>query len=174
MLPDEAGQVTWRTRRLSAANYLSGVLSGLIATGSTSPARKPRGGARLSALAAGLLLLQSCGGATAPDSPARLVLCVVPLAVTVNGANAPTYRWEPACGATYLEVTSPDRSQVLWIVRGDSGKIAPGIQYGLPPAGYTSRFGPLPLVRGTTYLVRVGIMIEEDSFAIFGERAFVY
>jgi hypothetical protein len=102
------------------------------------------------------------------------VLCVVPLAVTVSDASAPAYRWAPACGATYLEVTSADRAAVLWIVRGDSGKIGPGIRYGEPPPGYTSRFGPLPLVRGTTYLVRVGIMIEEDSFAIFGEREFVY
>lgn len=167
-------QVTWRTRPRSTGDYLFGVPSGPTAAGLKSPAGATRVRNRLSAFAAGLLVLQSCGGATAPDPPGPLVLCVVPLTVTVSGANAPTYRWAPACGATYLEVTSPDRSQVLWIVRGDSGKIGPGVQYGQAPAGYTSRFGPLPLVRGTTYLVRVGIMIEEDSFAVFGEREFVY
>ncbi|MGQ0765651.1 MAG: hypothetical protein ACT4OZ_08295 [Gemmatimonadota bacterium] len=123
---------------------------------------------------AALLLLPGCSDNRPSEPPAPLVLCVVPLTVSVTGSAAPVYRWAPPCGATYLEVTNPDRSQVLWIVQGDSGKIAPGVTYGVAPPAYTSRFGPLPLERGRSYMVRVGIMIEEDSFAIFGEREFTY
>jgi hypothetical protein len=124
-------------------------------------------------LASVALLFAACSESTTSAAP--LVLCVVPLAVTVTELEStPRYRWAPACGATYLEVTSGDGGAVLWIVRGDSGKIAPGVRYGQVPQGYSSRLGPDPLVRGRSYRVRVGIMVEENSFAIFGEQEFVY
>lgn len=128
---------------------------------------------RLARRAALLALVAGCSEGTTPP-PAGLTLCAVPLTVTVAAGDTPTFRWSPPCGATYLEVTTPNRQQVVWIVQGDTGKVAPGVRYGVAPPAYTSRLGPLPLVRGSAYLVRVGIMIDEDSFATFGEGAFVY
>lgn len=87
-------------------------------------------------------------------------------------SRGPRFSWTPACGATYLEVTTPDRAQVFWAVQGDTGKVAPGVTYGVDPPAYRSTFGPFPLVPGSAYVVRVGIMVEEASFAIFGEQAF--
>jgi len=117
-------------------------------------------------------LATGCRDGTA--SPVGLTLCAVPLTVTVTPGSVPVYRWTPACGATYLEVTTPNRQQVFWVVQGDTGKFGPGVRYGVVPPAYSSRLGPLPLTRGATYLVRVGIMIEEDSFATLGEGSFVY
>jgi hypothetical protein len=123
-------------------------------------------------VAALLLLTAACRDSVTP--PSGLTLCAVPLTVTVTPDATPVFRWSPPCGATYLEVTTPNRQQVFWIVQGDTGKVAPGVRYGVAPPAYSSRLGPLPLTRGTSYLVRVGIMIEEDSFATLGEGAFVY
>lgn len=111
---------------------------------------------------------------TADPPPVGLTLCAVPLAVQVTSGAQPTFRWTPPCGATYLEVTSPNRQQVFWIVRGDTGKIAPGVRYGIAPPAFASRFGPLPLTTGAQYLVRIGIMVDEDSFFTFGEESFTY
>ena len=95
------------------------------------------------------------------------------MAVTADVSRGPQFRWTPACGATYMEVTSADKQQVLWAVRVDTGKIAPGVIYGSSPPASELLFGPLPLVAGTAYLARVGIRVQENSFAIFGEGAFV-
>jgi hypothetical protein len=100
---------------------------------------------------------------------------VVPLAVAVVGRAGvgPEYRWSPGCAATYLEVATPDRRQVMWMLRGDPARVGPGVRYGVVPSGMVSDYGPDPLIGGARYLVRVGIMIDENSFAIFGEREFV-
>jgi hypothetical protein len=99
---------------------------------------------------------------------------VVPLKVAVVAGSVPEYRWSPACVAEYLEVATPDRQRVLWILRGDPARVGPGVRYGEAAPGFVSDFGPLSLVRGERYVVRVGIMIDESSFAIFGEREFAY
>ena len=123
-------------------------------------------------IAVSLLASSSCGRPSEP--PSGLTLCAVPLTVTVLGGETPTYRWAPRCGATYLEVTTENRQQVFWVVQGDTGKFGPGVRHGVAPPAFTSRLGPLPLARGGTYLVRVGIMVDENSFFTFGEGAFVY
>lgn len=119
-------------------------------------------------------LVASCRDSTAVvkvEEP--LTLCIPPLTVTVEETSSePRLSWSPRCGATYLEVTSPDYQEVFWIVQGDSGKIAPGVRYGVNPPAYTSRFGPTPLLRGTQYTVRVGVMVEEDSYFVVGEGTF--
>lgn len=135
-----------------------------------------RRGRALLAIAGGLcatMAVAGCRDSSAP-APTGLTLCAVPLDVQVTPGVVPTYRWTPPCGATYLEVTSPNRQQVFWIVRGDTGKFGPGVRYGIAPPAYTSRFGPLPLSSGAQYLVRIGIMVDEDSFFTFGEGSFTY
>jgi hypothetical protein len=102
-----------------------------------------------------------------------LVICHQAMAVQVDLSRGPRFTWTPSCGATYLEVTTADRQQVMWIVQGDTGKVAPGVTYGVAPPAYESRFGPVPLVAGATYAIRVGIMVDENSFVIFGEQSFV-
>lgn len=102
-----------------------------------------------------------------------LTLCIPPLTVITEATSSgPRFSWSPRCGATYIEVTSPDYQQVFWIVQGDTGKVAPGVTYGVNPPAYESRFGPHPLVPGTPYTVRVGAMVEENSFFIMGEGSF--
>ncbi|MCC6317976.1 MAG: hypothetical protein IT361_09820 [Gemmatimonadaceae bacterium] len=100
------------------------------------------------------------------------MICHQPLAVAVDVGRGPRFTWSPTCGATYLEVTTNDRRQVHWIVQGDTGKIAPDVTYGVAPPAYRSAFGPIALDAGAAYLVRVGVMVDENSFVIFGERAF--
>lgn len=95
------------------------------------------------------------------------------MAVAADVTGGPRFTWTPRCGATYLEVTTANRQQVMWSVQGDTGRVAPGVVYGVVPPTYRSTFGPLALVRGMTYQVRVGIMVDENSFAIFGEHTFV-
>jgi hypothetical protein len=121
-----------------------------------------------------LLAALACGGPTVAPPEQPLVLCVVPLNVVVSGSTAPEYRWSPGCGATYLEVTTLDRQGVMWIVQGDPARVGPGVRYGVAAEGFASTYGPSPLTRGERYVVRVGIMIDENSFAIFGEREFTY
>jgi hypothetical protein len=120
------------------------------------------------------LVMLACRDSSAPAPAPGLTLCAVPLTVSVTSGTTPVYRWTPPCGATYLEVTSPDRQHVFWIVRGDTGKFGPGVQYGVAPSAFTTRFGPLPLTVGASYLVRIGIMVDEDSFFTFGEGSFTY
>lgn len=123
-------------------------------------------------LGAALLAAAACRDPAA--APNGLTLCAVPLTITVTSGATPVFRWNPRCGATYLEVTTPNRQQVFWVVQGDTGKFAPGVRLGEVPPAFTSRLGPLPLTRGVIYLVRVGIIIEGDSFATLGEGSFVY
>lgn len=138
-----------------------------------------RGARRSFVASAGLLGLcaalgaAACRDASAPR-PTGLTLCAVPLDVQVTPGAVPTYRWTPPCGATYLEVTSPNRQQVFWIVRGDTGKFGPGVRHGIAPPAFATRFGPIPLTPGAQYLVRIGIMVDEDSFFTFGEGSFTY
>lgn len=116
----------------------------------------------------------ACAEAT-PPVPARspaLVTCLPPLDVKVDTAGGPRISWSPACGATYLEVSSPDNLETFWIIRGDTGKIAPGVTYGVAPPDYASRFGPRALAAGEWYTVRVGVMVDEDSYALVGEGRF--
>lgn len=135
--------------------------------------RHRRAGRGLLALVGSLLVI-TCGDAAGPVArvPDRLVTCTPPITVTVDAGAVPRIGWSPTCGATYLEVTSPDHQQVYWIIQGDTGKIAPGVLYGVDPPDYTSRFGPLPLERGAWYVVRVGVMVDENSYAEIGEGLF--
>jgi len=97
----------------------------------------------LSALAADAA---ACAGPTSGPTPRPgLILCHEPLTVAVDVSRGPRFTWSPGCGATYMEVTSPDRQQVYWVVQGDTGKIAPGVVYGAAPPAYESRLGPFPL-----------------------------
>jgi hypothetical protein len=116
----------------------------------------------------------ACGEVTppVPVRPRPLVTCTPPLNVQVDPRGGPRISWSPGCGATYLEVSSPDNLQTFWIIRGDTGKIAPGVTYGVDPPDYTTHFGPLPLEQGAWYAVRVGVMVDEDSYALVGEGVF--
>lgn len=116
----------------------------------------------------------ACGDAMPPEParPRSLVTCVPSLDVRVDTQGGPRISWSPACGATYLEVSSPDNLETYWIIRGDTGKIAPGVTYGVTPPDYNSRFGPVPLAVGQWYAVRVGVMVDEDSYALVGEGVF--
>lgn len=84
----------------------------------------------------------------------------------------PAFTWSPRCGATYLEVVTEDRLRAVWIVRADTGKAAPGVRYGSAPVSFLTLLGPDALERGRSYVVRVGVTVDEDSFFIFGEGTF--
>lgn len=126
------------------------------------------------AVAVCLFGVLACTSASSPEIVKRpLVLCGVQVAVSVTGGTTPTFSWTPGCGATYFEVVTADGREVTWIVQGDTGKIASGVLYGVAPAAYASRYGPVPLRVGTPYRARVGTMIDEDSFAVWGDGLFV-
>lgn len=120
------------------------------------------------------LSVAACGEATqpAPAHPKPLVTCTAPLDVQVDPRAGPRITWSPSCGATYLEVSSLDNRQTFWIIRGDTGKIASGVTYGVNPPDYAPRIGPLPLEPGQWYGVRLGIMVDEESYALVGEGVF--
>ena len=138
-------------------------------------------GLRRAAFSLALHMALGLGGCVGPTETkvllkSPLVICYQPLVVTTE-LTAPGGRrisWSPSCGATYLEVTSADHRQVFWSVQGDTGRMAPGVTYGSAPGTYSSRFGPYPLEVGKSYAARVGVMVDEDSFYIFGEGVFVH
>ena len=121
-----------------------------------------------------VLSVIACGEATtpAPAHPRPLVTCTAPLNVQVDSRAGPRITWSPACGATYLEVSSLDNRQTFWIIRGDTGKMASGVTYGVNPPDYAARVGPLPLEPGQWYGVRLGVMVDEESYALVGEGVF--
>ncbi|MFN8571302.1 MAG: hypothetical protein U0132_04540 [Gemmatimonadaceae bacterium] len=121
----------------------------------------------------GVLLLLACTDSAAP-TPKLLVLCSSQVQLTVGKRLPPTFAWTPACGATYLEVTSPDRGTVYWIVKADTGRFPPPVRYGVTPPGMVLDFGPMPLTNGQMYLVRLGLIVDENSFATIGEQLFAY
>jgi hypothetical protein len=92
--------------------------------------------------------------------------------ITVGKSLPQTFAWLPRCGATYLEVTSPDRQTVYWIVQADTGRFPPPVRFGITPEGMRSAFGPEPLLQGQAYLIRLGLIIDENSFAVIGEQTF--
>jgi hypothetical protein len=121
-----------------------------------------------------VMVVPSCGdvATTVVERPRPLVTCIPPMDIAIDVAGGPRFTWRPACGATYLEVSSPDNLVTSWIVQGDTGKIGPGVVYGVDPPTYESRFGPLPLESGQWYVVRVGVMVDDNSYALVGERRF--
>ena len=114
----------------------------------------------------------SCTTSTDPTPARPLVLCSSQVAITVGKSLPQTVAWLPRCGATYLEVTSPDGQTVYWIVQSDTGRFPPPVRYGITPDGMRSAFGPVPLRQGQPYLVRLGLIIDENSFAVIGEQLF--
>lgn len=119
-------------------------------------------------------LIGSCADPSTTSPSRLLVLCSSQVQLGVGKSLPPTFAWTPTCGATYLEVTSPDRATVYWIVQADTGKFASPVVYGVTPPGMRSAFGPEALVKGSQYLVRLGLIIDENSFATIGESLFPY
>ncbi|MEP7347637.1 MAG: hypothetical protein ABI877_20370 [Gemmatimonadaceae bacterium] len=85
---------------------------------------------------AGAALL-SC--ASTVDPPGSLVPCSSPVALSVGKSLPLSFAWSPRCGATYLEVTSPDRQSVYWIVQADTGRFLSAVLFGMTPMGCASR-----------------------------------
>lgn len=116
--------------------------------------------------------LLSCASPVEP--PALLVHCSGQLAITVGKSLPQTFEWLPRCGATYLEVTSADGQAVYWIVQADTGRFPSPVRLGITPRGMRTVFGPEPFSSGGSYLVRVGLLVDENSFVVIGEQAFSY
>lgn len=128
------------------------------------------------------LLLRACAGAVgvatlatcdSPDAPSNfLILCSSAVTISVSQRASPAFSWTPRCGATYLEVTSANRQVVYWIVKADTGRFPPPVSFGIAPPGMLTVFGPQPLPSGSPYLVRLGLLVDENSFVVIGEQPF--
>jgi len=115
-----------------------------------------------------------CRNATESAQPPLLITCANQVTVAVTAGTVPSFSWSPRCGATYLEVTSPDGLNVYWVMRADTGRFAPPVRYAEVPPAMRNVFEPVALRSGMTYKVRLGLIVEEDSFALIGEKEFVY
>ena len=104
------------------------------------------------------LCTTACGSdaqSTGPEQP--LPECTGDVSVQVSAGTQPTFTWTPACRLFFLNVEPATSGEDLWLVisRG-ANRIAPGVTYGILPAGADQRESPAPLVGGSPYKVALG------------------
>jgi hypothetical protein len=90
-----------------------------------------------------------------PEQP--LPECTGDVSIQVSTGTQPTFSWTPACRLFFLNVEPATSGEDLWLVisRG-ANRIAPGLKYGVLPAGAEQRELPVPLVAGNPYKVVLG------------------
>ena len=87
----------------------------------------------------------------------------------------PEIGWSPECKVGLLRVSGP--SGIVWQVRaadqfGPDNLIEPPLRYGVQPAQTTVEAGPLPLVAGGQYAIRVWIVDLSSMVIGAGEGTF--
>ena len=109
--------------------------------------------ARSAMIVGGLLLLDGCGSDDDPVGPPNdLSPCTGPVSVTISSGSTPTFSWTPACTIQFLivEENASDR----WDLTALDGRgIAPGVRYGVVPAGARQSDPPIPLAAGKMHEV---------------------
>ena len=99
-----------------------------------------------------IVLIVGCSKKSS-TKPTELSACNCDLAVSVGSGTTPTFSWKPACKLAFLIVEKNGGD--MWGVMSDSNSIAPGVVYGVVPAGVTEIVEPETLLVGTTYNVAV-------------------
>jgi hypothetical protein len=99
-----------------------------------------------------IVLIVGCSKKSS-TKPTELSACNCDLAVSVDSGTTPTFSWTPACKLAFLIVEKNGGD--MWGIISDSNSIAPGVVYGVVPAGVTEIVEPEPLLVDTTYRVAV-------------------
>jgi hypothetical protein len=125
---------------------------------------------------AGLLLVAACGsggGSTGPGQP--LPECTGDVSIQVSTGTQPTFSWTPACRLFFLNVEPATSGGDLWpVISRGANRIAPGVKYGVVPAGAEQLQAPVPLVAGQSYKVALarytgpgaddGVLVGVETF----------
>jgi hypothetical protein len=103
-----------------------------------------------------IVLIVGCSKKSS-TKPTELSACNCDLAVCAGSGTTPTFYWTPACKLAFLIVEKNGGD--MWGVMSDSNSIAPGVVYGVVPAGVTEIVEPQALLVGITYRVAVRLRI---------------
>ena len=92
----------------------------------------------------------ACGGDPDPVSPISVPTCSGPVEVTVSGGTTPTFTWTPAC-TVHILLVEQGATDRWFLVATSEGGIAPGVRYGIVPAGAEQAEPAIPLTAGRTH-----------------------
>ena len=87
--------------------------------------------------------------------------CTDDVVISVSAGLTPTFTWAPACRVAFFLVEA-DASDVWFIEPTGAQGIAPGVTYGVVPAGARQEEPAIPLEAGVTYEVIVARGSGED------------
>ena len=103
-----------------------------------------------------LLIVLACEGSST-DPLQSLPECTGNVGIQVTGGTQPTFSWTPACRLFFLNVEPAASGSDLWpIISRGGNRIAPGVKYGVVPAGAEQLQPPASLVIGQAYKVALG------------------
>lgn len=124
------------------------------------------------------LLLAALLFGCSEDNPvnASLPVCSGPVTIAVSAGTTPTFTWTPACRA-FMVLVELGASDQWGVMSEGTNAIAPGVVYGVVPAGaqqFTTGAAPA-LVAGQTYDVTVAYWTGPggDDGALAGNQSFV-
>ena len=114
-----------------------------------------------------ILAASSCSGTDA-ISAEDLPGCSGPVSISVSTGTTPTFSWTPACKVYFLDIGVVDTNQEIWAVGNFDAKntIAPGVKFGVTPAGTRLIEGPVPLQSGKAYSIFIAFYnngVETDG-----------
>jgi hypothetical protein len=94
----------------------------------------------------------------------------------VSGGTTPTFSWTPACRVYYLNIDPVEGAHENWSIGVFDTQfpnvIAPGVRFGVVPAGAQQIDPPAPLVPGTAYRVFVAFALPDGGDQLAGEATF--
>lgn len=106
---------------------------------------------RIAAVCSMLLAITSCSEDSV-SQPTPLSACTTNVSISVSAGTTPTFTWTPSCRALALLVEQAGGLDE-WFTWGQQEGIAPGVRYGVLPAGAAQDDPPTPLETGRTYTV---------------------
>jgi hypothetical protein len=102
-----------------------------------------------------LLCATACNSDSDGTGPGQeLPECTGDVSIQVSTGTQPTFSWTPACRLFFLNVEPANSGGDLWpIISPGANRIAPGVKYGVVPAGAEQLQAPVPLQAGQSYKV---------------------
>jgi hypothetical protein len=97
--------------------------------------------------------------------------CTDRVTPAASSGPTPTFTWTPACRLGELQVFDSETAVVVWRIRSLSAGVAPGVRYGIVPAGSRALIEARPLVPGHHYVVTTS-GLWDYMFEVNGGGAF--
>lgn len=127
-------------------------------------------------LAAALVMVAACGGATQTGVAVPPPPCSGSIPVQVASATKLEISWTPACGITNVVVTREGALSTeapMWAFSvPENIRFGPKIVYGTAPRGANVWAGPRSLIVGVPYRVTIEYVVGGDAVAASGTTTF--